>query len=179
MRLGLAPEANSATRIMAAINALTPAGKTPLTAAVAQAADVLDFRAKPGLIVLLTDGEETCGGSPCDLGKELSGEAAALTVHVVGLRVKGYTWMGEQSLLETKCLAERNGGLYLTVETEDELQAAFEKTLGCPDGNGTSAGVSALFFVSPAQAYSKFPLLPRGEQARHLARGEGAGAKRR
>jgi Ca-activated chloride channel family protein len=40
--------------------------------------------------------------------------------------------MGEQSLLETKCLAERNGGLYLTVETEDELQAAFEKTLGCP-----------------------------------------------
>ena len=61
VRLGLAPEANSATRIMAAINALTPAGKTPLTAAVAQAADVLDFRAKPGLIVLLTDGEETCG----------------------------------------------------------------------------------------------------------------------
>ena len=97
MRLGLAPEANSATRIMAAINALTPAGKTPLTAAVAQAADVLDFRAKPGLIVLLTDGEETCGGSPCDLGKELSGEAAALTVHVVGLSVKGYTWMGSRA----------------------------------------------------------------------------------
>ena len=132
VRLDLAPEANSAMRIMAAINALTPAGKTPLTAAVAQAAEVLDFRAKPGLIVLLTDGEETCGGSPCDLGKALSGEAAALTVHVIGLRVKGYTWMGEQSLLETKCLAERNGGLYLTVETEDELREAFEKTLGCP-----------------------------------------------
>jgi Ca-activated chloride channel family protein len=132
VRLDLAPEANSADRIMVAINALTAAGKTPLTAAVAQAAEVLDYRAKPGLIVLLTDGEETCGGSPCDLGKELSDEAAALTVHVIGLRVKGYTWMGEQSVLETKCLAERNGGLYLTVETEDELREAFEKTLGCP-----------------------------------------------
>jgi Ca-activated chloride channel family protein len=132
VRLDLAPQANSADRIMAAINVLVPAGKTPLTAAVAQAAEVLDFRGKPGLIVLLTDGEETCGGSPCDLGKKLSSEAAALTVHVIGLRVKGYTWMGEQSLLETKCLAERNGGLYLTVETEDELREAFEKTLGCP-----------------------------------------------
>ena len=132
VHLDLAPEPDSAGRIMAAIKALTPAGKTPLTTAVAQAADVLEFRTKPGLIVLLTDGEETCGGSPCALGKSLSMEAAALTVHVIGLRVKGYTWMGEHSLLETKCLAERNGGLYLTVETEDELRAAFEKTLGCP-----------------------------------------------
>ena len=132
VRLDLKPEANSAARIMAAIKALTPAGKTPLTAAVEQAADVLDFRAKPGLIVVLTDGEETCGGSPCALGKTLGREASSLTVHVVGLRVKGYTWMGEQALLETKCLAEQTGGLYLTVETEEELREAFEKTLGCP-----------------------------------------------
>jgi Ca-activated chloride channel family protein len=132
VRLDLKPEANSAERIMTAIKGFTPAGKTPLTAAVAKAAEVLDFRAKPALIVLLTDGEETCGGSPCDLGKKLSSEAASLTVHVIGLRVKGYTWMGEQSLVETKCLAERNGGLYLPVETEDELREAFEKTLGCP-----------------------------------------------
>jgi Ca-activated chloride channel family protein len=132
VHLDLAPQADSTSRIMAAINALVPAGKTPLTAAVARAAEVLDFKNKPGLIVLLTDGEETCGGSPCDLGKMLKREAAALTVHVIGLRVKGYTWIGEESLLQTKCLAERNGGLYLTVETEDELREAFEKTLGCP-----------------------------------------------
>jgi Ca-activated chloride channel family protein len=147
VRLDLKPEANSAERIMTAIKALTPAGKTPLTAAVAKAAEVLDYRAKPALIVLLTDGEETCGGSPCELGKKLSSEAASLTVHVIGLRVKGYTWMGEQSLVETKCLAERNGGLYLTVETEDELREAFEKTLGCPmvtdlQSKGSSAGRS-------------------------------------
>jgi len=132
VQLDLAPSANAAERIMTVINALSPAGKTPLTAAVAQAAEVLDFRAKPGLIVVVTDGEETCGGSPCDLGKTLSAEAAQLTIHIIGLRVKGYTWMGEQSVVETKCLAERNRGLYLTVETEDELMAALEKTLGCP-----------------------------------------------
>jgi len=132
VRLDLAPAENTAQRILAAINALVPAGKTPLTEAVAQAADVLDYRAKPGIIVLLTDGEETCGGSPCDLSKELSREAAQLTVHIISLRVKGYTWMGEQSILEMKCLAERNRGLYLTIETQDELMVALEKTLGCP-----------------------------------------------
>jgi Ca-activated chloride channel family protein len=111
---------------------LVPAGKTPLTIAVEQAAEVLDYRSRPGIIVLLTDGEETCGGSPCDLGKTLRREAAQLTVHIISLRVKGYTWMGEQSVVEAKCLAEQNRGLYLTVETQDELKEALEKTLGCP-----------------------------------------------
>jgi Ca-activated chloride channel homolog len=132
VHLDVEPVENAAARIMAVIDALTPAGKTPLTSAVAQAAQVLDFRAKPGLIVVVTDGEETCGGSPCDLGKDLSAEAAQLTIHVIGLRVKNYTWTGEQSVVETKCLAERNRGLYLTAETQDELMQALEKTLGCP-----------------------------------------------
>lgn len=132
VRLDLAPMPNAAAQIMAAIDALSPAGRTPLTAAVAQAAEVLDYRTKPGLVVVVTDGEETCGGSPCALGEALRRDAAQLTIHVIGLRVKGYTWTGEQSVVETKCLAERNRGLYLTVETEDELMQALEKTLGCP-----------------------------------------------
>ncbi|MGI8852902.1 MAG: hypothetical protein ACR2GC_06355 [Methyloceanibacter sp.] len=97
-----------------------------------QAAKVLDYRQKSGIVVLLTDGEETCGGFPCELGARLHDEAQHLTVHVIGLRVAGYTWMGEQSLLDVKCLAEKNGGLYLPVESEDELIAALERTLGCP-----------------------------------------------
>jgi Ca-activated chloride channel family protein len=132
VHLDLPPTENAARPIMAAVNALVPAGKTPLTEAVARAAEVLDVRAKPGIIVVLTDGEETCGGSPCALGKRLGAEAAQLTVHVIGLRVRGLTWMGEQSMLEAKCLAESNRGLYLPVETEDELRDALEKTLGCP-----------------------------------------------
>ena len=62
---------NAADQILREVNALIPAGRTPLTSAVEQAANVLGFREKPGLIVALTDGEEWCGGSPCDVGKEL------------------------------------------------------------------------------------------------------------
>lgn len=64
VRLDLKPTTNAAEVIMRAVNPLIPAGKTPLTAAVGQAAEVLDFRTKPGIVVVLTDGEETCGGSP-------------------------------------------------------------------------------------------------------------------
>jgi Ca-activated chloride channel family protein len=40
--------------------------------------------------------------------------------------------VGEGSILDTKCLAEKNGGLYIAAETQEEIADAFEKTLGCP-----------------------------------------------
>src|SRR4029077_12000710 len=46
IRLDLKPRPNAADRIMVAIDALRPAGRTPLTDAVAHAAEVLDFRHK-------------------------------------------------------------------------------------------------------------------------------------
>ena len=132
IRLDLKPAPNAAGAIMAAIDALRPAGRTPLTDAVVQAAEVLDFRQKPGLIVVLTDGEETCGGSPCATAQKLRAEASQLTINVIGLRVKNYAWMGDQGILDAKCLAERNGGQYLPVDTLEGLREALEKTLGCP-----------------------------------------------
>ena len=114
VQLALKPMPDAAALIMQEVNALTPAGKTPLTAAVEQAAEVLDYQKKPGLIVVLTDGEETCGGAPCDLGKMLHASAAQLTVHIIGFRMKDFSWTGEQSITDAKCLAEQNGGLYIT-----------------------------------------------------------------
>ena len=52
--LKLTPGPNSAGRIMGEVNALQPYGQTPLTSAVSVAADALDFRHRPAVIVLLT-----------------------------------------------------------------------------------------------------------------------------
>jgi Ca-activated chloride channel homolog len=92
----------------------------------------LNYKSRPSLIVVLTDGEETCGGQPCELGKQLHANAEALTIHVIGFRVKDFSWTGEQSLLDIKCLAEETGGLYAAAQSEEELIEALEKTLGCP-----------------------------------------------
>src|SRR5688572_23314623 len=75
VKLDLKPTLDAAEEIMSAVDALVPAGKTPLTSAVEEAAEVLDYRRKPGVIVAITDGEETCGRSPCELAKQLQAAA--------------------------------------------------------------------------------------------------------
>lgn len=126
------PMPNAAEPIMSVVNAINPAGKTPLVAGVMRAAEVLDFRREQGVVVLLTDGEETCGGAPCELGKLLRAKSRRLTVHVIGYQLRAFRWTGAQSFLDAKCLAEETGGLYITAENRQDLVEAFEKTLGCP-----------------------------------------------
>jgi Ca-activated chloride channel homolog len=132
VKLDLTPTPNASELILRKLEGISPAGKTPLTRAVAQAAEVLDYRRHPGVIVVLTDGEETCGASPCELGKELSAAAAQLTVHVIGFRLRDFSWTGEHSILDAKCLAEQNGGLYIGAQNKDDLVDALKSTLECP-----------------------------------------------
>jgi Ca-activated chloride channel family protein len=129
--LDFRPMPNAAEPIMSVVNKLNPAGKTPLVQAVEMAAEVLDYRSNQGVVVLLTDGEETCGGAPCALGKSLKANGR-VTVHVVGYQLKAFRWTGAQSFLDVKCLAEETGGLYITAENRQDLVEAFQKTLGCP-----------------------------------------------
>jgi Ca-activated chloride channel family protein len=130
--LAFPPIPNAADRIMSVVNALNPAGKTPLTEAVRQAAEVLDYKTEKGVVVLVTDGEETCGGAPCDLGKFLKANSRALTVHVIGYQLTGFSWTGAESILDVQCLAQETGGLYISAKNRDDLVKAFQKTLGCP-----------------------------------------------
>ncbi|MGR3320861.1 MAG: vWA domain-containing protein [Pseudooceanicola sp.] len=134
------PRAGAAAAVVAGIDALRPGGLTPLSASVTAAAEVLSYRSEPGLVVLVTDGNETCGGRPCALGAELAANARDLTVHVIGFRVEVdfWTWNNpEQELYSndrsvSRCLAERTGGMFVTTETVDELVEALQRTLGCP-----------------------------------------------
>jgi Ca-activated chloride channel family protein len=132
VQLDLRPVTDATDPIMTVVSGLNPAGKTPLTEAVEQAADVLEHRKKPGVVVLLTDGEETCDRDPCALGKKLLETSSNLTVHVIGFQMKNFTWIGESSVLDVKCLAQETGGLYISAENEEDLVKAFQKTLGCP-----------------------------------------------
>ena len=115
---------------MRIVDNLVPAGRTPLTAALREAAQVLDFPAKAGAIVLITDGEETCGGDPCGLAKSLHAQGQNLMIHIIGYRAEDST---EQGYLQTRCLADETGGLYISVRTTDDLVTALQKTLGCPE----------------------------------------------
>ena len=82
--------------------------------------------------MVLTDGEETCGGSPCDLSEKLYAEADQLTVNVVGLRVKNYAWIGIRVSSTPSALLKRTVANTSRVDTLAGLREALEKTLGCP-----------------------------------------------
>lgn len=130
IELRLKPGANSAAAIMHEVNALVPAGQTPLTAAVREAAEELRFRDKPAVVVLLTDGEESCSGDPCAMARKLRNEASNLTIHVIGFKVRGSTWLKPE--LGSQCMAEETGGLSITARDKDQLVDALRETLTCP-----------------------------------------------
>lgn len=131
-----APVPDAADRIISEIDRLNPAGETPLTDAIAEAARVLDYENSPGEIVLVTDGKETCGGAPCQLAADLAA-GADMVVHVIGFRVRGdhFAWpdqpQDDMASPVARCLADGTGGMYVQAETLDDLIGALRQTLGC------------------------------------------------
>ncbi|GIT90293.1 hypothetical protein JANAI62_02240 [Jannaschia pagri] len=136
-----APQPLAAAPILSALEDITPMGLTPLAEAVRQAADRLRYRERAGVIVLVTDGNDTCGGMPCALADRLSATAQDLTIHVVGFKVVGDLTNGGSAATRplprgeiiARCLAERTGGLYVLSDTIDDLVEALNETLGCRD----------------------------------------------
>ncbi|MBS0235324.1 MAG: VWA domain-containing protein [Proteobacteria bacterium] len=127
--LRFGPTADAGKRIQTEVDRVVPDGRTPLTKSVRRAADALGNPDKPGVIVLLTDGEETCGGNPCDLARELAATRPNTVVHVIGYKLQSLD--GRSPVSGAKCLADKTGGYNLTAETLEDLVRAFDKTLGC------------------------------------------------
>jgi len=143
--LRFSPSPNAAQRIIAEVEAIKPRGGTPLTAAVQEAAQVLSTSKGSGVVVLVTDGTETCGGKTCEVAEALG--QTDVTVHVIGFRRPFETiafsdhtaWFTERDKEEqtkskafTRCMADSTGGKFATADSIDELVAALQDVLGCP-----------------------------------------------
>ena len=134
--LRFTPQSNAGPRIIADVDSLNPIGQTPLTESVEKAIDALDTTDAPGVVVLLTDGRESCGRDPCALAAEIAAEKN-VTVHVIGFKVRAqhFQWNGQGAKnreTSARCLADRTGGIYVSAETTDELIKALQDTLSCP-----------------------------------------------
>ncbi|WP_255588390.1 vWA domain-containing protein [Jannaschia pagri] len=138
IRLRFPPIDMAADPVIEALDMLDPNGLTPLSAAVEEAAEVMAYRTQPAIVVLVTDGNETCGGTPCATSRRMAEAAADLTIHVIGFRAARdfFLWdnpeqqeFGRDTV--AKCFADRTGGLFVSTETVDELVDALQATLGC------------------------------------------------
>lgn len=117
-----------AARISVAVDALTPKGKTPLSAAVKQAAEALKYTEEKATVILISDGVETCNLDPCALGTELEKLGVDFTAHVIGFDVAKAA--DQQGL---RCLAENTDGKFIAAANAGELKTALEQTAKAPE----------------------------------------------
>lgn len=106
--------------LLAQVDAATPTGWTPLARSLEEAAK--DF--SPGgesvtnAVIMVTDGEDTCGGDPCDIAGQLNAAEISLTTHVVGFAL---TAEQEDAV---RCIAGEGGGELFTADDADSLNDA-------------------------------------------------------
>ena len=120
------PGAGTAGEVVAATRGLTPMGKTPLSAAVRKAAEIMKISENKATVILVTDGLETCSADPCALGRELEATGIDFTAHVIGF---GLT---RDEGKQVACLADETGGRYFSADTAEELGKAMEETVTAP-----------------------------------------------
>ena len=114
------PGTEDRAAVLARMAAMQPQGMTPISAAVTQVADLLKGRDAETTIVLVSDGQETCGGDPCATVKALKAAGVKFVMHVVGFAVT------DEDQAQLACIAEAGGGKYFGAADAAALLAALQ-----------------------------------------------------
>lgn len=121
------PGADTQAEIAAAVNAIKPKGKTPMTEAVRQAALALRYTEEKATVILVSDGIETCVPDPCDAARALEETGVDFTAHVIGFGVTD-----TEALRQMRCLADETGGTFRTASNAGELADALQVVAAAP-----------------------------------------------
>lgn len=116
------PKKNNKGQVLAGLNSARIGSSTPLTYALKKTVnnDFSSFYNKTKKkIILVTDGEDTCGGNPCDFVRKLMAERSDIVIDVIMIS-------GSNKL---KCLSDESGGAYYNVGTNSEFIEALNTTL--------------------------------------------------
>jgi hypothetical protein len=102
-------------RLYARVNGLRPMQGTPLAEGILQAGGMVDGVKAPAIMVVVSDGDDSCGGNPCAAARQLKAQKPLLKINVVDILGNG----------AGGCMARETGGQIL--KPGDGL--AFEKTI--------------------------------------------------
>lgn len=102
-----------------AIDKIQPVGKTALAEALEKAGQRVDGVDRDAIIVLITDGEETCGGDPCEVARQLKLKKPRLQVNVVDIMDTG----------AGNCIASNTGGAVYAVNNTHEFNEMMNQAI--------------------------------------------------
>jgi hypothetical protein len=113
-------------QILNILPALEAHGMTPMSESITHAVDDLpwDDPQAQCSIVLISDGEETCGDDPCEVVDILVNEwGISFTAHVIGYAVRD----NQTALRQMQCIADFTGGTFHLADSEQELSQAIDQ----------------------------------------------------
>ncbi len=99
-------------------------GYTPIAYSLEEA--LKDFPAVSpcvNVIILITDGVESCGGDPCAAARKLQNSDKQITVHVIGFL------LNEKGNKTIQCIPQASGGFYYDACSATSLEKAFKDAL--------------------------------------------------
>ncbi|WP_019545653.1 VWA domain-containing protein [Streptomyces sulphureus] len=141
------------TEAKAAVATLTPTGWTPIGYALRGAVKDLGDDEGQRRIVLITDGEDSCGQpDPCDVARELAATGTSLTVDTLGLAADA------KVRDQLGCIAEATGGTYTAVQDRGQLSDRLNQLVRRP----ASAPAADPTQVDGAEECSKAPVVGAG-----------------
>lgn len=141
----------------AAIDGIAPSGYTPIALALQTAAEQLPAGDSPQMIVLVSDGEDTCELPPCPAAAQLIKDRPGLTISTVGFRVDG------EAVEQLRCIAEATDGLFVQAANADQLASRLQATkdIDAAKGSLSPTGLFGLSLGDTAeQIRAKYPDFP-------------------
>ncbi|MGJ0579490.1 VWA domain-containing protein [Xenorhabdus bovienii] len=102
-----------------AIDRITPDGKTPLALALEKAGALVDGVNRDAIILLISDGDETCGGDPCAVARALKENKPRLQVNVVDIMSSG----------AGNCIASQTGGKVFTANDANQFNQVINQAM--------------------------------------------------
>ena len=121
---------------------LNPRGKSPLAAALREAAAAL-VPERPANMIVINDGVDNCRQDPCAAAADIAKTAPGVAIHMIAI--------GVEPVAQTQlaCVAEQTRGSFHDVTTSDELVAAID-----------DVAAIAMLAPSPAASGAAAPLAP-------------------
>lgn len=99
------------------ISGLHASGYTPISLALRTAVSQLPAGDQPQAIILISDGEDTCGAPPCDTAKEAEQKYPNVAISTIGFKTDG------NASDQLRCIADATGGLFVQAQNANQLAA--------------------------------------------------------
>lgn len=138
--------------LRSAVQDAAPKGNTPIAYSLQQAAKDLPADGQR-TVVLISDGEESCGGNPCAVARSLSAQGLDVRVDVIGFQVSG------AARDQLTCIAQAGRGTYYDAPDASALSAQLERLSARAAREYRAAGTPVEGAPTPAEA----PMLEPGQ----------------